>query len=161
MINKVYEKQRNEINNDVLLALPDWRKMERLENTKRWWGCVETRTALLVGVWTGTQQRGRKMRAHTFPSYVSQRNRVVFYSFSSCILKEGYKIVKRWKYTSKTPEIIPVNQSWDSQCASSILLSSEEMIIQPAHPKHPKQSKKKKEHFGIYVISLINVQMCK
>lgn len=33
MINKAYEKQRNEneTNNDVLLILPDWQKMERLE----------------------------------------------------------------------------------------------------------------------------------
>lgn len=135
--------------------------METLENTKRWWGCVEIRTALRVGVWTGTQQCGRKMRcAHTSSGYIPQGKKAVFYSFSSCILKERHKIVKRWKYTLKTPEIIPVNQSWDSQCASSTLLSSKEMIKQPAHPKRLKQSKKT-QHFGIYVISLINVQICK
>lgn len=35
---------------------------------------------------------------------------------------------------------VPVNQSWDSQCAFSTLLSSKETTTQPAHPAHPVQS---------------------
>lgn len=90
----------------------------------------------------------------TFPTHVyllviyPREAQATFYSSASCVLLEGYKIVKREKQTSKSPVIIPVNQSWDSQYVSSNLLSSKEMIKQLVHPIHLKQSKVKKKKWG-------------